>query len=102
MEDFDDRGYDAWRTHHWTDEPERDLPEVNDPRVVEVWEETEDGCDEHPLPRYARVRVKFKPWGDDDYTEVLTYYDYLEEVEREEKEQQYTCHEVEVMEELRN
>lgn len=102
MEDFDDRAYDAWRTRHWTDEPEQDLPEINDPRVVEVWEEAEDGCDEHPLPRRKNVRVKFKPWKDDDYTETLSFYDYLEEVEREEKEQQYTCHEVEAMEELRN
>lgn len=104
MEDFDDRAYDAWRTRHWTDEPEQDLPEINDPRVVEVWEEAEDGCDEHPLPRYARVRVEFKPWEDDDYTEVLTYYDYLEFSNSpiEIKKREYTCHELDTMEELRN
>lgn len=78
MEKFNDRSYDAWRTRHWTDEPEPDLPEINDPRVVEVWEEAEDWGDGHSLPRYARVRVEFKPREDDDYTEVLTYYDYLE------------------------
>lgn len=78
MEKFNDRNYDAWRTHHWTDEPEQDLPEIDDPRVVEVWEEAEDRGDGHPLPRYAKVRVKFKPWLDDDYTEELSYYDYLD------------------------
>lgn len=82
MEQFDDRAYDAWRTRHWTDEPEQDLPEIDDPRVVEVWEEAEDWGDGYPLPRYARVRVKFKPWKDDDYAEELSYYDYLEEVKR--------------------
>jgi hypothetical protein len=79
MEEFNDRAYDAWRTRHWTDEPEPDFPEIDDPRVVDAWEEAEDGSDEYPLPRYARVRVKFKPWKDDDYTEELSYYDYLEE-----------------------
>lgn len=78
MEEFNDRSYDAWRTHHWIDEPEPDLPEIDDPRVVEVWEEAENESGEYPLPRYARVRVEFKPREDDDYTEVLTYYDYLE------------------------
>jgi hypothetical protein len=81
MEKFNDRSYDAWRARHWTDEPEPDLPEINDPRVVDVWEEPEDYGDRCPLPRYARVRVKFKPWEDDDYTETLSYYDYLEEQE---------------------
>lgn len=85
MEKFNDRSYDAWRTHHWTDEPEPDLPEIGDPRVVDVWEEAEDWGDGYPLPRYARVRVKLKPWEDDDYTEELSYYDYLEEFEREKK-----------------
>ena len=80
MEEFNDRAYDAWRTHHWTDEPEQDLPEIDDPRVVDVWEEAEDWGDGHPLPRYARVRVKFKPWEDDDYTEELSYYDYLDDI----------------------
>ena len=74
MENFNDRTYDAWRTRHWTDEPEPDLPEINDPRVLEVWEEA---CDGRPLLRWKNVRVKFKPWDDDDYTEVLSFYDYL-------------------------
>lgn len=95
MEDFNDRAYDAWRGHHWTDEPEQDLPEINDPRVVDVWEE--DWGDECPLPKYARVRVKFKPWKDDDYTETLSYYGYIEEIEREKKEREYTCPEIEAM-----
>lgn len=86
MEQFNDRAYDAWRAHHWTDELEQDLPEINDPRVVNVWERAEDWGDECPLPRYARVRVKFKPFKDDDYAEELSYYDYLEEVEREREE----------------
>lgn len=87
MENFNDRNCDAWRTHHWTDGPEPDLPEINDPRVVDVWEEPEDYGDGYPdygdgypLPRYARVRVKFKPWLYDDYTEMLSYYDYIDEV----------------------
>lgn len=80
MEKFNDRSYDAWRTHHWTDEPEQDLPEIDDPRVVEVWEEAEDYGDGCPLPGYSRVRVKFKPWEDDDYTETLSYYDYLDDI----------------------
>jgi hypothetical protein len=83
MENFNDRAYDAWRTHHWTDEPEPDLPEIDDPRVVDAWEEAEDFGDECRLPRYARVRVKFKPWMDDDYTEVIRYDDYLDEVKNE-------------------
>lgn len=93
MERFNDRSYDAWRTHHWTDEPEQDLPEIDDPRVVEVWEEAEDECDEYPLPRYARVRVEFKPREDDDYTEALTYYDYLEFLKTpiEIKKREHTC-----------
>ena len=82
MEEFNDRAYDTWRTHHWTDEPEQDLPEIDDPRVVEVWEEAEDRGDECPLPRYARVRVKFKPWKNDDYTEVLRYCDYIDETKK--------------------
>lgn len=82
MEKFNDRSYDAWRTHHWIDKPEPDLPEIDDPRIVEVWEEAEDECDECPLPRYARVRVKFKPWKNDDYTEVLRYCDYIDETKK--------------------
>lgn len=82
---------------HWLDEPEPDLPEIDDPRVVEVWEEPEDWGDGYPLPRYARVHVKFKPWLDDDCTEVLSYYNYLEEVEREKKEHEYTCPEIDAM-----
>lgn len=83
MEDFFyDRAYDAWRTHHWTDGPEQDLPEINDPRVVEVWEEAEDLGDGYSSPRYARVRVRFKPWKNDDYTEVLRYYDYIDETKK--------------------
>lgn len=70
---------------HWLDEPEPDLPEIDDPRIVDIWEEPEDWGDGYLLPRYTRVRVKFKPWEDDDYAEVLSYYDYLEEVEREER-----------------
>ena len=79
MEDFNNRAYDAWRTHHWTDETEPDLPEINDPRVIDVWEEAEDGSDGYPLSMHARVRVRFKPREDDDYTETLSYYDYREE-----------------------
>ena len=82
MENFNDRSYDAWRTHHWTDEPEPDLPEVDDPRVIDVWEEPEDESDECPLPRYARVRVRFKPWKNDDYTETLRYLDYIDEAKK--------------------
>lgn len=97
MEEFNDRAYDAWRTHHWTDEPEQDLPEIDDPRVVDVWEEPEDYGDGCPLPRYARVRVKFKPWLDDDYTETLSYYDYLEKAEGRGEKCKYTCSEIEEM-----
>lgn len=98
MEEFNDRSYDAWRAHHWTDEPEPDLPEIDDPRVVEVWEEAEDESGECPLPRYARVRVKFKPWEDDDYTEEMRYDDYLDEVEKEKgNKRTYTCPEIEEM-----
>ena len=97
MEEFNDRAYDAWRTHHWTDEPEQDLPEIDDPRVVEVWEEAEDWGDECPLPRYTRVRVKFKPWEDDDYTEEMRYDDYLDEVEKEKKEHEYRMPEIEAI-----
>lgn len=79
MEEFNDRSYDAWRTRHWTGKPEPDLPEIDDPRIVDIWEEPEDYGDGYPLPRYARVCVKFKPWMDDDYTETLSYYDYFEE-----------------------
>lgn len=82
MEEFNDRAYDAWRTHHWTDEPEPDLPEIDDPRVVDIWEEPEDWGDEYPLPRYARVYVKFKPWKNDDYTETLRYLDYIDETKK--------------------
>lgn len=96
MEEFNDRAYDAWRTHHWTDEPEQDLPEIDDPRVVEVWEGAKDWGDEYPLPRYAKVRVKFKPWLDDDYTEEMWYDDYLDEVEKEKRNKRtYTCPELE-------
>lgn len=79
-ENFNDRAYDAWRTRHWTDEPEPDLPEIDDPRIVDIWEEPEDWGDGYLLPRYTRVRVKFKPWMDDDYTETLSYYDYIDGV----------------------
>lgn len=82
---------------HWLDEPEPDLPEIDDPRVVEVWEEAEGECDECPLPRYVRVRVKFKPWEDDDYTETLSYYDYLDEAEGRKQKCEYTCPEIEEM-----
>lgn len=95
MEKFNDRSYDAWRTHYWTDEPEPDLPEINDPRVVDAWEEPEDYGDGCQLPRYARVYVKFKPWEDDDYTETLSYYDYLDNVATEREirkpKYKYTC-----------
>ena len=96
MENFNDRNYDAWRARHWLDEPEPDLPEINDPRVIDVWEEPEDEGDECPLPRYARVHVKLKPWEDDGYTEEMRYDDYLDEVEKKKgNKRTYTCPELE-------
>ena len=82
MEKFNDRAYDAWRTHTYLDEPEPDLHEIDDPRIVDVWEEVEDEGDECPLPRYARVYVKFKPWKNYDYTETLRYLDYIDETKK--------------------